>query len=159
MVVISGRAYRLPCPKAHSPKRNPARGLPSKYPAPQPVTIIPIAEGSVAGVAIDATTLGMSEKNAPVRQSGQTGSQPSWCVCSCAFGPHAPAATPVRITKTIKGPTLPLRGQTSNKLIAFVTKAIMSELIGPIRSASNPKAIRPTADARLNPAASPAEDE
>lgn len=102
---------------------------------------------------MDATTLGMSEKNAPVKRTSAYGDGLR------LESVHSPAATPVRITKTIKGPTLPLNGQTKSKLIAFVAKAIMSELIGPIQSASCPKAILPTADARLKPAARAAEDE
>ena len=121
-----------------------------------------IAEGKVAGVAMDATTLGMSEKNAPIAGNQSKGKLSMAFRGSSASSDNilrSPAATPVSMTKTIKGPTLPLKGQTSNKLIALAPKAIMSELMGPIQSANWPKAMRPTADARLNPAARPAEEE
>ena len=49
-------------------------GAPARYPAPHPVTVMPIADGKVAGVAILATTVGISEKKAPdeTRWRGQS---------------------------------------------------------------------------------------
>jgi hypothetical protein len=102
-----------------------------KYPPAQPVTIIPIATDTLADPKTLPTTVGMVEKNPPL-------------------------ATPLIMTKSIKGATVFANGHNTSILSALVNRDSNSVLTGPIKSLKIPQPTRPTADAKLNPATKPA---
>ena len=106
-------------------------GAPMRYPAPQLVTIMPIATETLADPKTLPTTVGIVAKKPPF-------------------------AIPLITTKIARGARLFEAGQTTSILMALTLSDRSKEFRGPIMSHRTPLTTLPTADAKLNPAKSPA---
>jgi hypothetical protein len=103
----------------------------SKYPKVQLVKIIPIVTLIFAEPKMCPTTVGIIEKKPPT-------------------------ATPATITKTISTPRVLAKGQIRNMVVPSNDIDIKATFTEPILSLKNPEEMRPTAEAALNAATSPA---
>jgi len=67
-----------------------------------------------------------------------------------------PTVNPEMSTKRIVTPRVLANGQMTNMLVPSSAREVHRTLMGPTLSLMNPEVIRPTADAALKPATSPA---
>ena len=102
-----------------------------RYPPTQPVMVMLIAIETLALPKTLLTTVGIVEKKPPL-------------------------AAPLMRTKMMSGPRECDAGQIASMLMPVKISDTMRVLTAPIRSQAKPHMIRPTADARVKPATSPA---
>lgn len=102
-----------------------------KYPPAQPVTIIPIATGTLADPKTFPTTVGIVEKKPPFD-------------------------IPLIMTKTTNGPIDVDTGQSISMLRALSKRDMKSVFNGPTESQQKPQPSRPMADEKLKAATKPA---
>lgn len=101
------------------------------YPPVQPVRTIPMVTGILAEPNILPTTVGMVEKKPPTKM-------------------------PLAITKAAVTPSVVEKGHITHMLNPSSMSVINKTLSAPNLSLRMPDTMRPTADAKLNPAVSPA---
>lgn len=102
-----------------------------KYPGPQHVNIIPSATDTLRLPNNPPATVGVAAKNPPF-------------------------AAPLRIQKTIRGPTVVENGQITSILNALSRSEIKSVFMDPMLSHIMPQSSLPTAEEKLNAATKPA---
>jgi hypothetical protein len=96
-------------------------GGPRRYPAPHPVTRSPKPEAIIAGSVNEATVVGISEKNAPVRQ-----------LYPRRDGAGLPAEIPETTTNMINGAKDILTGHKTNKAKPLLIIARIKAFTGPM---------------------------